>query len=322
MSRAVVVVVLVLLGCQSPAAIGASCTHSSDCSSSLVCAFGRCRAQCVAARDCPGDDVCLAPSGTAGVCEIPTIDVCSLGACDAPLICASGHCRQACTSASDCPAGHTCNAGACVRADVDAGASDASAVDAHASDAGWACDPIANTGCASTRRCGLISGTPTCVAIGSAMLGASCASETACGIGLSCQAGRCVQICYAGDDASCGTDRVCDEAYVEGDLPAPGISLCTALCDPLAATSCGAGHECALGVTTGDRAFTYCTTAGTATDGVACNTQADCAPTFECGYGLGSGCRALCDPTAPSCAAHSCRSVFNLATRVFGLCDM
>lgn len=316
-----------LLGaCEAAASLGARCTRASDCESPLVCGLGRCRAQCSAARDCPAGQVCLEPTAGAGVCELPTVDVCA-ASCDAPLVCVSGHCRQMCDVDSDCPSGHACRAHACERADTDAGPEDGgppgdagtdAAQGPPGEDAGfagadvgiaWACDPIADTGCGGGQRCGLSGGIPTCIASGAGAEGAACATETSCGPHLSCQGGRCVRFCYDdGNDGACGSDRYCGASAVAGSSPPSGIAFCSDACDPLAQVStCPTGSHCAIDVAAGNREFRWCAPDGTGAEGATCIGQAGCNAGLECVYGSTS-CRAFCDPSEPMpCAgSHHC----------------
>lgn len=243
------VVLFVLFGCQSGAALGTPCARSSECSSPLVCRLGRCRVECTSARDCGASEVCLIDQNGAGACEIPAVDVCAVS-CDPPLVCANGHCREPCADVAGCPGGHVCTTGACQRADLvigDAGTSDggpadggtdggvdAAPVDAGPPDAGHdagsvlandgaitpgdanpgdasilPCDPVMGTSC-GPNLCGLILGVPACVTPSTSLgLREACTAEGQCARGLSCQGGRCVQTCYRGNDAYCGVDLDC-----------------------------------------------------------------------------------------------------------------
>ena len=205
---------------------------------------------------------------------------------------------------------------------LDAGASpDAARIDANY---GWACDPVADTGCPAGRRCGLLSGAPTCVASGSVALAGTCASEAECARGLTCQNRRCHALCYAGDRLACGPDVVCDALMLSfSDLPAAGLAYCTETCDPLAASNpaCGPMTHCSLEVATASRGYTFCVGLGTHLEGDLCGGQSDCADGLACAYD-GGRCRAFCDPSAPSACpiGRTCQPALMLSARTIGVC--
>lgn len=96
-----------VVGCQAAPEIGASCTRSSDCPSSLVCRDARCRQACVANRDCPVGARCLLVAGI-GTCSLDD-DLCAgASTCPTPLLCVAGECVNACTSVVECPPDATC----------------------------------------------------------------------------------------------------------------------------------------------------------------------------------------------------------------------
>lgn len=102
-----------LVGCQSPPTLGATCSRASDCAAPLTCSGGRCRTECVETRDCPVGSECL-PLGTGTAACALSQDRCALDAdCTAPLICGSdGRCRAACLRDDDCTSdGHCVLAG-------------------------------------------------------------------------------------------------------------------------------------------------------------------------------------------------------------------
>lgn len=301
---------LSIAACQSGAAIGTTCSLSSECASPLVCRIGRCRTQCSVARDCPAGQTCLITASGLGACELPAIDVCSVS-CDPPLACASGHCRVQCTTDRDCPGGHVCTANACQRADtmLDARLEAGSDTGQSPFDAGLTCDPVANTGCPG--RCGLVRGAPGCVAGGGAgTLHSACATEATCGPGLSCQGGRCVRVCFLARDAFCGPDLTCSSDGVSGQtsLSSSGaVGLCTEACDPVGDTGCPAtGSSCAIGTDRFGHDFTWCRDVGAIASGGACVNAFECAAGLTCYM---SSCRQLCDLSASTgCTSGRCAS--------------
>ena len=94
--------------------ISAQCTLNSDCNDRLVCAFGRCHAQCAEARDCPTGQRCVLgdaeSSDDPGVCQLEDEKECSRkGDCQADQFCAQdGECRDGCGDDTDCVDGYTC----------------------------------------------------------------------------------------------------------------------------------------------------------------------------------------------------------------------
>lgn len=138
---------LCVLGCESGAAIGTSCTRNGECGSPLVCRFGRCRTECVAQRDCPLGTTCLLDADGNGSCALRDDPDCSSGAaCAEPLACVGRECVNVCMLGPECPSGSACvpigdGRARCVRTDgVDAGlAPDDAATEDAGADAGAQC---------------------------------------------------------------------------------------------------------------------------------------------------------------------------------------
>ncbi len=90
----------------STAATTVGCSLNSDCSSGLICAFGKCRNQCVDAADCPVAESSCIDDGRYPVCQSPTernTPCTHLTDCSTPLACASDYrCRNLCESDADC----------------------------------------------------------------------------------------------------------------------------------------------------------------------------------------------------------------------------
>lgn len=128
--------VVVLAGCQASPAPGASCARAADCGAPLVCRFGRCRAECSEARDCPIGARCIGSAG-AGVCTLDVENHCTASICPSPLQCVADQCRTLCTTTADCLAG-ACEGTTCVEplSGIDASVP----LDAPAPDAGQSPD--------------------------------------------------------------------------------------------------------------------------------------------------------------------------------------
>ncbi len=102
MTRAwVLSLAIVSVACQAVGERGASCERASECAQPLVCALGRCRAQCSESRDCPAGARCLAASRGAGVCSLEVESRCT-DFCSPPLRCEADQCRTECTTDADC----------------------------------------------------------------------------------------------------------------------------------------------------------------------------------------------------------------------------
>ena len=116
-----------------------SCAYNSACPSGQTCGVdGQCREQCVSARDCFTDQLCvsstcadrseLTDGGALPVAEggVPIPQACALSSdCADPLVCRGGICSYECVATSDCPAAESCVEHKCrapVCPDVDAGA--------------------------------------------------------------------------------------------------------------------------------------------------------------------------------------------------------
>ncbi len=90
----------------STSASTVGCSLNSDCASGLICALGKCRAQCVDAADCPVTGSSCIDDGRNPVCQPPAEKnkPCTrLADCPTPLACASDYrCRNLCESDADC----------------------------------------------------------------------------------------------------------------------------------------------------------------------------------------------------------------------------
>lgn len=106
------VLVLLAAACQSAPTPGASCTHTSECASGLVCRYGRCRAECTANADCPLGAACLLGADGSGACGLDADLGCTTSGvgrtCATGLVCVADRCERPCTSAADCPSDGVC----------------------------------------------------------------------------------------------------------------------------------------------------------------------------------------------------------------------
>lgn len=94
-----------LVACQGAPVAGAVCVRNSECPTSLVCTFGRCRVECVEGRDCPPGSECLLTAAGAGACALPDHDSCEPVhlPCVDGLVCAGTTCRQPCDTFACAP---------------------------------------------------------------------------------------------------------------------------------------------------------------------------------------------------------------------------
>lgn len=136
--RSLAAFALLLVACQSGAAVGTVCTRDSECASPLACRFGRCRTECAAQRDCPLGATCVLDQNGLGSCALADDPDCSLPGhgCASPLACIGRTCVNLCAEIADCPPGSSCepttdHRASCVRTDgQDAGPTDAGPSDA------------------------------------------------------------------------------------------------------------------------------------------------------------------------------------------------
>lgn len=158
-------------GCESRIVLGGACTRSGECAAPLVCASGRCRAECVEHADCPLGARCRFAGGTSGTCELPGLEPACGSTPDCPtgLVCAAGACADPCATEADCPGGSECVALAgtsvsfCVdrRSTSDAGPLDAGPA-GDVADAGVCdsppCDPVVSIAAAGSSACAITAG--------------------------------------------------------------------------------------------------------------------------------------------------------------------
>lgn len=94
--------------------LGERCTEDSQCETSLVCQYGRCRAECTFDRDCPEGSICVvAEDGSSRVC---VDEICGPGEEECPpgLACGpDGRCREECDDDESCGDDRICLYGFC-----------------------------------------------------------------------------------------------------------------------------------------------------------------------------------------------------------------
>jgi hypothetical protein len=263
--QSLIVTFLALVGCEPRIALGMPCVFTSECSAPYACVAGRCRTECITARDCPYPLECLAIDDVVAGCRLDTEGSCTGSSdCPSPLVCEGGVCRQSCGVSEDCAPGLACNALACTTPEPILGTG--------------VCDPTAiETGCGGSERCALGAGTFGCVTPpASADFGAPCTGEV-CGDGQACAGGRCVRVCRVPDapgctgsecdGTSCGAGSYCapDAIGVEsGALPPTlpeGLGYCSERCNPYgddATDGCPTGTACSLTVLAGEQFYLWC----------------------------------------------------------------
>lgn len=97
-------------------ALGEGCVLATDCSEPLVCAFQRCHAQCIDARDCPAGQICVGSAyPKRGVCLLPDETECTRHSeCPSPLVCGRRlKCENQCENDRDCLLSQVCAQGSC-----------------------------------------------------------------------------------------------------------------------------------------------------------------------------------------------------------------
>ena len=89
-----------------------SCSLSSECTTPLVCAFGKCHQACRASRDCAKGERCVQGEKPSYVCQKQG---CSRNSeCVGTQVCAvDAQCRDQCLTQKDCLADQVCSAGVC-----------------------------------------------------------------------------------------------------------------------------------------------------------------------------------------------------------------
>lgn len=110
------------MACEGRVSLGGPCASGGRCAEGLLCEYGRCRAQCTNANQCPSGAICI---GDPGVCTLTT-DTCDAD-CAEGLVCSGSVCAIPCSAVTGCRGGSICDDtdAVCVAAtDVDAGTED------------------------------------------------------------------------------------------------------------------------------------------------------------------------------------------------------
>jgi hypothetical protein len=162
--------------------------------------------------------------------------------------------------------------------------------------------------CGAGSRCTITdaqTGALGCVPIAAAPLGeyAGCSNDANCPAGTWCDRRTLVCAPFCASAAGCGNGHCVGAS--DGTNTIPGISVCTAHCDPETASPCGAGATCAYAEPVLDF---DCFSSGEVPVTGACQSSGDCAKGLVCGVsgttGTGS-CLSWCHPAGSSgdCAA-------------------
>jgi hypothetical protein len=155
--------------------------------------------------------------------------------------------------------------------------------------------PTADSACGTFPQCGCDIGTQcdvtnfdtgqtACVSEGSAGANQACSAFGGkCAKGLTCTNGTCSPFCATNADCP-GPNRECRQVEVlqaGQPVPVPGMTACTAGCDPVApGLVCGAGTSCAFVEPSGP--LTDCMGAGNGVGKGACGGGGGCAPGYLC----------------------------------------
>ena len=315
--RALVLLLVVGLGCTAPQPPAGQCRFDSDCAEGAVCAGDFCRTGCVTDRDCPSGQRCR-ESDRFGVLTCHAIAAqaqCNRTSdCPVGLSCLDGQCRVQCRQDYDCQVINPffqCVANACSLACA-AGAAD--------------CDGDARNGC----EVDLQRDVRHCQACGRACASAPHADAVCASTGCStrCQAGfaDCDGVAangcesdLAADASNCGAcGRACTVANGQGRCASGACARarCDASfddCDGVAANGCEAridssthcgrcGNACGASmVCTAGACATTCA-AGTTLCGASCvDTRTSAADCGRCGNACPSVANA-----SPVCAASTC----------------
>lgn len=302
---------LLVVGCggddQPTKAVGDICYVASDCPDPLVCAYQKCRNQCLSSKDCPSKHHCVgATAPRTGVC-LPDEDCKRNSDCNQPLVCGrSNLCEQQCQKTVDCLVSQACDRGSCVDVEnVPEGGMPPPGTE------GQTC--LLNSDCAQDLVC-----------YPSGFCGKQCVEDRDCPSGLRCSSHLCVgpgAPSDAGVDAPPGYGKPC--AY-PSECDAPLICRSTGICayecvaagDCKLGETCNAAHNCVVppldgGTTdtsTGDSGTgKACTSSSDCDDGVYCNgfercVGGKCAPPLEGPCDSKSSCvKDACDEATKKC---------------------
>jgi hypothetical protein len=215
-------------------------------------------------------------------------------------------------------------------APVDAGPDAPACAESPCKLVGPQCGCPANKACVATNM-----GTRSCIKAGAIGWGEKCGPVDYCEPGLQCMPKGVTSTCMK----HCASDAECDapgglcvlQMLDKNGQPLPDVAFCSENCDlttntgcPVAGTGCGVAQEEAGQM----RFFTVCVQSGKGTQGAACQSNKDCAPTYGCVTTDGvSVCAKWCDQLAPKCpGGTSCQGVninnqeIQIGATVYGIC--
>lgn len=189
---------------------------------------------------------------------------------------------------------------------------------------GYACDPVANSGCETGFACEFSTAPltmPRCVPVGTASFGEPCdfLSRQYCSAGLSCLHHRCLRACCAtGGDDQCG---------IRGGLPSrcaiftdlTGLGGCTVpgTCDYVLQRGCSSGVFCYATDVWGS---SMCLSPGGAALYSPCISYSDCMYGNTCA-GTPGTCRQVCNPLGVNtCPLGSACLTFSDRPSDYGFC--
>ncbi len=167
------------------------------------------------------------------------------------------------------------------------------------------CGCPANKACVATNL-----GTRSCIKEGQIGWGGKCGPVDYCEAGLQCLPKGVTSTCmkHCASDVDCqGPGGLCALPMLDKNgNELASVRFCTENCDPATNTGCPvAGTGCGIGQEDSGqmRFFSICVQSGKATQGGACQSSKDCAPTYGCvsSQGMGSQCTKWCDQGSPKC---------------------
>jgi hypothetical protein len=180
--------------------------------------------------------------------------------------------------------------------------------------------------CGAKMRCTIVddnTGQTGCVNLAQVPLPAysRCDDDKGCPQGTWCdqRTFACMPFCATANDCLPG---FCVAARNASDLTIPGASVCTAHCDPVAATPCGVNATCTYDANVADF---DCFLSHNKVDGAACSALNDCAKGLVC---AGNLCSKWCHPAGnlndPTCTSGICDMFSDILPKyngdVYGYC--
>jgi hypothetical protein len=165
--------------------------------------------------------------------------------------------------------------------------------------AGAPCQVLHDTAdCGASGRCTVVdttTGALGCVTVSSSpqMQFDACTDDQMCAAGTWCNLLTLVCSPFCDSASGCG-DGACIGAVDASDTPIPGITVCTAHCDPIQASPCGSGATCVYDPD--DSQFDCAASAFVPVD-MSCEQSSDCGRGLVCaGDASGGLCVPWCEP--------------------------